>query len=889
MKKLLLIIGMFITLFATINVANAAVTFPVNGGTGTSTKPVYGQVLVGDNNGLYNLVSTSSLGITSPVTSVFGRIGVIIAQAGDYTTAQVTEVTNLYFTAARVLGTALTGFVSTTGTVTSSDTVLTALEKLAGNVAAIAGYPFPLAGNATSTLTQFNGGLTAYASSTIGDGTQTGGLTVNGGATTTNLIIKSITGSTQCLHVNSAGLITGTGADCGTGSGGVTSVTATYPLSSSGGSTPVISSATSSATSAGVLSAADWTTFNNKQSALTFSYPLQNSGGAVSVAYGTTTTNIWSNLQTFNGGFNSTAASTILNPSTTQGAGTYIGQDLTHGVTIGYYNSNNYAIWPGGITPGSINYGILFANSGASTQYNSTNNLEFNINDSTKMLVNSSGNVGIASTTPGSVLSVGTTGGTNIYDNSTTTKSGTGGYSIASGCFAVGNTCLSSGAIYTGTYPIVITGSVISTPLATTSIQQTYGTPQIGAITIATTSTSFNGLTVADAISNSGGTFTITPLWSGTLNNAGLTNSSLTVNNTSISLGSSGTITAASSTLLSDNNVFAGLETFIQTIVGNITGNAGTATKLQTPQNINNVAFDGSGSITITAASSTLLGDNNTFSGALKLTGATTTSALGFNLTAGCYAIGGACIGAGGGGGVTSIIAGTGLTGGTITTSGTIALSTPVSAANGGTGVDLSGSSGVIVDNAGTLSASTSLAVYRGGTGLHGFNSSATNVILLGNNTTLSTTTLGSFTEANSQIFNITHGTNATIGLGTTIEADIPSGQILSGSPTGIATATSTITISKNMHIGFGTSTPDAYFSFFATTSPATVTGTLNASTSFEVFGAAGPASSGSTGGNGGGVFFQTGIGGAGLGGTSGGGGTFTIITGAGQDRKSVV
>jgi hypothetical protein len=47
------------------------------------------------------------------------------------------------------------------------------------------GYPFALTGNATSTLTQFNGGLTAYASSTIGNGNQNGGLTVNGGATTT--------------------------------------------------------------------------------------------------------------------------------------------------------------------------------------------------------------------------------------------------------------------------------------------------------------------------------------------------------------------------------------------------------------------------------------------------------------------------------------------------------------------------------------------------------------------------------------------------------------------------------------------------------------------------------------------------------------------------------
>jgi hypothetical protein len=47
------------------------------------------------------------------------------------------------------------------------------------------GYPFALTGNATSTLTQFNGGLTAYASTTIGNGNQNGGLTISGGATTT--------------------------------------------------------------------------------------------------------------------------------------------------------------------------------------------------------------------------------------------------------------------------------------------------------------------------------------------------------------------------------------------------------------------------------------------------------------------------------------------------------------------------------------------------------------------------------------------------------------------------------------------------------------------------------------------------------------------------------
>ena len=39
---------------------------------------------------------------TDAVSSVFGRTGAVVAASGDYTTAQVTEVTNLYYTEARV-------------------------------------------------------------------------------------------------------------------------------------------------------------------------------------------------------------------------------------------------------------------------------------------------------------------------------------------------------------------------------------------------------------------------------------------------------------------------------------------------------------------------------------------------------------------------------------------------------------------------------------------------------------------------------------------------------------------------------------------------------------------------------------------------------------------
>jgi hypothetical protein len=54
------------------------------------------------------------------------------------------------------------------------------------------------------------------------------------------------------------------------GGGSVTNVTATTPLSSTGGTTPDISISQSDSTTDGYLSSTDWNTFNNKQDALGF-------------------------------------------------------------------------------------------------------------------------------------------------------------------------------------------------------------------------------------------------------------------------------------------------------------------------------------------------------------------------------------------------------------------------------------------------------------------------------------------------------------------------------------------------------------------------------------------------------------------------------------------
>jgi hypothetical protein len=67
-----------------------------NGGTGLTTVGTVGQVLT--SNGTSLVYQTPA---AAPVTSVFGRTGTVVAQAGDYTTTQVTEGTNLYYTDTR--------------------------------------------------------------------------------------------------------------------------------------------------------------------------------------------------------------------------------------------------------------------------------------------------------------------------------------------------------------------------------------------------------------------------------------------------------------------------------------------------------------------------------------------------------------------------------------------------------------------------------------------------------------------------------------------------------------------------------------------------------------------------------------------------------------------
>lgn len=92
---------------------------------------------------------------------------------------------------------------------------------IAGNLANASGYVVSNLGGLSSGVATFLGTpSSANLRASLTDETGSGSAVFAVGPTVSGMIHSDITGSTQCLHVNSSGLVTGTGADCGAGSGG---------------------------------------------------------------------------------------------------------------------------------------------------------------------------------------------------------------------------------------------------------------------------------------------------------------------------------------------------------------------------------------------------------------------------------------------------------------------------------------------------------------------------------------------------------------------------------------------------------------------------------------------------------------------------------------------
>jgi hypothetical protein len=259
------------------------------------------------------------------------------------------------------------------------------------------------------------------------------------------------------------------------------------------------------------------------------------------------------------------------------------------------------------------------------------------------------------------------------------------------------------------------------------------------AITIAGTSTSLGGsITLATITGTSGivsGSSQVTPLLpAGTISgssqvtgisNAQLTNSSVTIGTTAISLG-------ASSTTL------AGLTSVTSTgFTGALTGNASTATTLQTARTINGTSFNGSADITIpnlvsgsgqisgtgiTNNTITIAGTSTSLGGTITLATITGTSGI---ISGSSQISGLTTSNLNGTAGITNgqlanssvtVTAGTGMSGGgSVSLGGSVTLTNAgVTSAVAGTGVSVSGATGAVTISIGQSVATSATPTFAG-------------------------------------------------------------------------------------------------------------------------------------------------------------------------------
>ncbi len=169
---------------------------------------------------------------TDAVVSVNGETGAV-----SLTTSNISEGTNLYFTNARAIASTLTGYTSGAGTISSSDTILQAIQKLNGNVS----------------------GLVTGVSSVFG---RTGAVTAQSGDYTTTQVTE---GTNLYYTEGRVSANTDVAANTAARHNAVTIGTANG-LSLN---TQVLSLGLASGSATGALSSTDWNTFNNKLSTAT--------------------------------------------------------------------------------------------------------------------------------------------------------------------------------------------------------------------------------------------------------------------------------------------------------------------------------------------------------------------------------------------------------------------------------------------------------------------------------------------------------------------------------------------------------------------------------------------------------------------------------------------
>lgn len=209
------------------------------------------------------------------VTSVNGQTGAVVLSA-----ANVGAVSNTVYV---IAGSGLTGGGQLTGNVTINI-----------NASPVSAGTYGSSQNVAQITVNALGIITSVSNVSIPQGTVvnvqtgtglTGGpITSNGTISLANTTVTAGTYTYVTLTVDAQGRLTAASSNTAP----VTSVTATAPIQSSGGTTPNISITQAGTASNGYLSSTDWNTFNNKQPSGAYVTSVSGTAGQITSTGGTT-------------------------------------------------------------------------------------------------------------------------------------------------------------------------------------------------------------------------------------------------------------------------------------------------------------------------------------------------------------------------------------------------------------------------------------------------------------------------------------------------------------------------------------------------------------------------------------------------------------------------
>ncbi|MBM3272122.1 helix-turn-helix domain-containing protein, partial [Candidatus Kaiserbacteria bacterium] len=602
------------------------------GGTGTTTIPTFGKLLLGNAAGGYDLVATSSLGITASTTATWGAITGTLSSQSDLQSALDAKLslTSWYATTTDALDEGLVNLYFTNNRVASviAGTTTDALAEGSSRLyytdtrvntflASSTTIPKTFAANAWSQPQTFSGGFVSQASSTVS------GLLIASNASTTNLSTASlwILGQAAgCAQFDANGRLTTTGISCGTGSG-------TWPFTPDTYAGVPVQSTTTSLWLKNVSLVASSTSFTRASttqftasgdtwfSGLTSALLSTDQNGLVSATTTIGTNLLAGSLGTING-VTFDRGSTIVVASTT-----LLGDNNT-------FSGSN--IFSSPLT--------LSGTSGTSTIASGQG---FTIGSTQFVVQQGSGRVGIGTNAPAYQLDVSGTGrfSSTLSLGSVTTCTGAqalqtdGSGNISCGTISVGGA--SSGGGWT-------TNAIGRVSLSTTTDLVVVGasTSPYAKLSVLSGGTGTTTLALVPAAAQTANIFDIYDT-SGLLSTVFTAGGSFGLGTTSpattLSVGGSGYFTGGLGVGIL--NTSAGtLQTSGTAVIGGLLrANAGASTTVLS-------LSTGSATTTLTAAATSTfaLGIQTT---ALNLTGAaTSTAANGFNLAAGCFAVGGTCL-----------------------------------------------------------------------------------------------------------------------------------------------------------------------------------------------------------------------------------------------------